>query len=93
MVLFLSHFPTPSLDCFIGIKTNPDTLPRPRGLAASGPDPLGADCPSSASAESHAYHAVYRAVGIDVLKRGRPSAVFSLGRNLCFWLAATVKRV
>jgi hypothetical protein len=47
----------------------------------------------SASTEPHLQHHVHSRAGIDVLKLGRPWAVFNFWQNLWFWLAAIVKCV
>lgn len=93
MVHFISHFPTPSLDYFTGGKDkSPDPSPNLRSRWLPELPPLLHTAPRVLLL-SHPQRAVCRTVGTDILKLGRPSAVFSLVQNLCFWLAATVNCV
>lgn len=50
--------------------------------------PLPVDCFYSDPVEPHPPHRVPFRTGIDVLKLGRPSAMFNFWQNLRFWLAA-----
>lgn len=71
----------------------PGPSPTYRDLSGLMTTPLPGDHFHRDPTEPHPPRHVYFSAGKDVLKLGRPSAMFNFWQNLWFWLAALVKCV